>query len=324
MYRAATLILTLTLTSPVLLSAASDQKFEFRGKVLVGGAPPVRDLQTIVYLYGATFPFQKSSRIDLAGQFGFKDLRPGTYRVSISIQNWGEMERTIDIGPGLADEKGRVWREFEFEPGTTGSAATVVTTQLSLPRKALSLFASAEKRLGKHDVDGAKRDLNEAIEVAPHFSAAWNLLGTIAFQSGEYQTAESCFRTALEHDPSAYPPLVNLGAAELALGKLEEAREINRRATLADPKDPLAHSQLGQTLFHLGEHDEAIRELKEAISLEPGHFSYPQLVLAEIYRLREEWPLMLETLREFCELHPDSPVTARIQEMLQSSEPGPG
>ena len=57
---------------------------------------------------------------------------------------------------------------------------------------------------------GALASLQRAVEIAPEFAAAWNNMGTIAYQSRNYLRAEECFREALSADPSAYEPLVNL------------------------------------------------------------------------------------------------------------------
>ena len=95
---------------------------------------------------------------------------------------------------------------------------------------------------------GAIEYLKNALDLAPQFSAAWNHLGTIAYQSGEYETAEKHFREALRHDPDSYAPLVNLGGALLSLNRVEEALTINLEAVKERPDDALAHSQLGAEL----------------------------------------------------------------------------
>src|SRR5690606_21594880 len=99
-------------------------------------------------------------------------------------------------------------------------------------------------------------------------------------------TAERHFRRALKEDPSSYPPLVNLGGALLALGKHEEALKINERAVRRAPEDALAHSQLGMSYVQARDFAKAELHLRQAIALDPGHFSAPQLVLADLYLIQ--------------------------------------
>ena len=54
------------------------------------------------------------------------------------------------------------------------------------------------------------------------------------------------------------------------------------------PNDALANSQLGMTYFAMGKFELAEKHLKEARTLDPGHFSHPQFVLAKIYMRRSD------------------------------------
>ena len=130
--------------------------------------------------------------------------------------------------------------------------------------------------------------LKRAIELAPQFSAAWNHLGTIAYQTGQYVEAETDFRKGLDADPDAYAPLVNLGGVLINLGKWDEALEYNRRAVLKSPNDALANSQLGMSYFYAGQLDSAEKYLTTAKQIDPAHFSHPQMLLAEIHVRRNE------------------------------------
>jgi tetratricopeptide (TPR) repeat protein len=137
-------------------------------------------------------------------------------------------------------------------------------------------------------VSAAVARLKRAVDIAPQFSAAWNHLGTIAYQTGRYVEAEADFRKGLAADPDAYAPLVNLGGVLINLGKWDEAIEYNRRAVLASPNDALANSQLGTVYFYTGDLDSAQKHLTTAKQIDPTHFSHPQILLAEIHLRRNE------------------------------------
>jgi tetratricopeptide (TPR) repeat protein len=124
---------------------------------------------------------------------------------------------------------------------------TVPARQLCVPEKAVRDYDDAQKALGRRDVATAVKRLEHAVALAPQFSAAWNELGTIAYQTRKFDRAAECFRAALEADPSAYEPLVNLGGVLITLDNLDEAWKYNVYAVLVRPADALANAQLGTT-----------------------------------------------------------------------------
>ena len=173
-----------------------------------------------------------------------------------------------------------VLRDADGGPGFE-RRARVSVRELSIPNEAWREYEEAQKALGRRDVPAAIAHLKRAVELAPDFSAAWNHLGTIAYQSGQYVEAEADFRKGLEAEPDAYAPLVNLGGVLINLAKWDEALEYNLRAVLKSPHDALANSQLGMSYFYSGQLDLAEKYLTAAKQLDPAHFSHPQMLLAD-------------------------------------------
>jgi len=221
---------------------------------LIGHLQPEQSLP--VYLQGATTPFSATTEADLNGRFHFRMLLAGAY-----VLMTGGLQRTVEVGPSQADSKGRVrvtldLRDAGAEPGSE-RGASVSVRELSIPKEARREYEDAQTALGRRDVSAAVARLKRALDLAPQFSAAWNHLGTIAYQTGQYVEAEADFRKGLETDPDAYAPLVNLGGVLINLAKWDEALEYNRRAVLASPNDALANSQLGTAYFYTGDLDSA-------------------------------------------------------------------
>jgi tetratricopeptide (TPR) repeat protein len=185
-----------------------------------------------VSLHGATTPFTTSTESDDAGRFIFKKLDPGTYTLSVFIPSRGEARQTVEVGPASADSHGRInltlhLNDADFVTDPLRRRHAVSTTQLAVPGQALRDYQDAQKDLEKHDVDSAIRRLERAVSLAPQFSAAWNNLGTIAYQARKFQRAEECFRHALEQDPASFEALVNLGGVLVTMRKLDEALDCN-------------------------------------------------------------------------------------------------
>lgn len=295
----------------------AEDTYEFRGRVLQPNGKTFRDALARAFLQGATTAFTTATLAGVDGKFKFKKLRPGMYTLILVVPLWGEMRRTIEIGPSFADSKGRIEEVFYLEERYERDDEYVVSaSQLTVPDKARREYQRATDRLEKHDVSRAVQHLEKALELAPQFAAAWNYLGMIAYHYGDFRLAEEYFSEALEQDAGAYAPLVNLGGALLSQGKVEEALPINERAVLARPDDALAHSQLGQCYLPLDRLEDAERHLRQAKALDPRHFSFPQLALAELYQQRRDNPALILELEEFLEYHPDSDRASEVTDWL--------
>ncbi len=308
------LILTLCLALSAVHGLA-EKRYELRGKVVQTNGKRFKEVLPVVFLQGATEPFTTQTRADSRGKFKFEKLLPGLYTLIIAVPMWGDLQRTIEIGPSGSNSKGRIERTFRVDREySRPNLHTVSVQQLSISRNARREYTRARERLEERDVPGAIGHLKEAVELSPQFTAAWNQLGTIAYLSKEPKKAEEYFREALRQEADSYPPLVNLGGALLAQDRVEEAHAINLRAVQMRPDDALAHSQLGRSYFSLAELDPAQRHLKQAKALDPKHFSLPQLVLAQIYELKSDSVSLMWELEEFLKYHPDS---KRVPEMAQ-------
>ncbi len=280
-----------------------------------------RNVIPVVFLQGAVTPFSVQTQAGSDGRFTFKNLPAGTYTLIVDVPRAGELRKTVEVGPSLADAKGRVIITVKFDgAGATKQEQQVSAVELSVPEEAKAEYTKAGNCLARQDVKQAIEHLKKATEIAPQYAAAWNHLGTIAFQSRQYQEAEHYFREALRRDPEAFSPLVNLGGALLAQAKIDESLPVNERAVKVRPEDALAHSQLGQSYYFLGRLDEAERHLKQAKALDPGHYSFPQVMLVEIYARRNQLPAAIAEIEEFLRLHPDSSLVPRMQKALKDAQ----
>ena len=300
------------LAAPVF---AGDPLYELYGRFAPEG-------HASVALFGATTPFQAETESDGSGRFHFRSLRAGEYTIAVTVSGRGEARQTAEVGPGTADSHRRVNLTLRFQDSDfvlddiVRRRESVSARQLAMPDTALREYQEAAKDLEKHDVDSAVKRLEHAVELAPQFAGAWNTLGTIAYQTRQFDRAEKCFRAALEQDPKAYEPLVNLGGVLIDTHKLDQALVYNQDAVLLRPNDALANSQLGLAYFTVGNFDLAVKYLEIARRIDPAHFSHPQLVLAEIHLRRGEKREAADALEDFLRYHPDFPTADKIRENI--------
>ena len=301
--------------------AAEPAVYELSGQT----APPFR---ARVMLYGSATPFSATVFADVTGRFHFKKLRPGLYTLAFFSRRRGEARRTVEIGPAVADEKGRVrlrleLRDSDFVFAATANRQMVSARQLAIPGAAQRDYEEAQRDLGRRNPDAAVKRLERAVERAPQFSAAWNSLGVIAYQTQKYDRAEECFRKAVDADPRAYEPLVNLGGVMVSLHKLDEAMDYNLKAVLQRPNDALANAQLGMTYFMLGRYDLASKYLERTREIDPANMTYPQLLLFQIHFRRGDRGAAASDLEDFLVRHPDWPQAVKMRETIAGLRAAP-
>lgn len=287
------------------------------GQVTGIGRTPVR-----VTVFSIDHPFTSSTETDLFGEFRFHALAPGNYTLSILKSGLGATRRTVVVTPGLADDKGVVRVAIAYDPSQAAgvSGGTISAAALAVPERARNKYRDSQKQLSKHDVDGARRSLNEAVQIAPRFTQAWNELGMIAYQLHDLDGAERYFRTALDGEPAAFEPAANLAGVLLSQGRFADSLEINQKALNARPNDALANVQAGIAYFGLGDYEHAEPALLQTIRVDPSHFSKPQLFLADIYLKRGDGPLALAALKDYVARHPDSADAARQRQRIAKLE----
>lgn len=301
------------------IPCAAASTYELRGHV-------VPESPAAVSLFGATTPFHAETQADAQGRFRFRALASGQYTVDIFIPGKGGVRQTVDLGPATVNAKGCLDLTIPIDDSLRVSGevledtAKVSAHELSIPESARREYDEAQKRLGRRDVPAAVEHLKRAVAIAPQFAAAWNNLGTIAYQTRQYAEADAYFRKALEQNPGSYEALVNLGGVLLNEDRPAEALSYNRSAVVSRPHDALANSQLGMNYYALHNLDSAAQYLEIARRIDPAHFSYPQLTLARIHLLRNERDQAIQELRDFLHIHPDAPESARVRNELSALE----
>ena len=296
------------------LSLSAAPTLELRGKVTGNVNGRFR-----IGLVGIDQPYQQDIVILSGEEFRFRTLASGCYTLVVARRGIGFVRRTVVVTPSLADKKGVVRFTLRYVPSEAaleGRGASVSRGELAVPDKAWTKFVEARQRLARHETDRAKETLLKAVQSAPKFSAAWNMLGVISYQDHDYTKAEEYFRKAVEAEPDSFDAVVNLGGVLMNAGKWQEALANNLKAQAARPHDPLANAQLGLSYFQMGDNDRAEPYLATAQRIDPAHFTRPQLYLARIYLQRGDANRAKGELEDFIKRYPDAPETKWLRERL--------
>lgn len=135
-------------------------------------------------------------------------------------------------------------------------------------------------------------------------------LGSIYFQRGYFDQAESSFRLALRDDPASAEAHYGLGSVYLKQAKSAAARAsfeqaVKLNASYPDTK-PDAWNNLGLLATREGRIDDAIGYFKESLHLDPEHLVSLEN-LGNAYRQKKRWSEARTMLERALEVGPDDP-----------------
>ncbi|MDX8354936.1 sulfotransferase [Cognatiyoonia sp. IB215182] len=131
----------------------------------------------------------------------------------------------------------------------------------------------AYKQALEHYNKGAFRPavtlFSKIIKAAPQHAHAHQMLGLIAFQTGQLEPAKKAMAEALRLRPDNAGFLVNFTEILRKAGDLAEAIAVGKRAVAGDPNNPAAHSNLGLAQYDSGDLVAAEANQKRALALDP-------------------------------------------------------
>jgi tetratricopeptide (TPR) repeat protein len=115
--------------------------------------------------------------------------------------------------------------------------------------------------------DEALREINKGIEIAPTLGLHHMMAGIIHMKMGRLRQAVASFQTAVRLEPELAVRQGYLAHAYAKSGNTAEAREIVRNLESQRQKGPTPAVAIAIAQLGLGEHDDALAALEEAVAM---------------------------------------------------------
>lgn len=179
------------------------------------------------------------------------------------------LERLLAKFPGLIDVS--ICLGFNKErQGHYAEAVEVFKRVLKQdPLNAVAHFDLAVNYYALRKLDEASRELEATLAIAPYYTRAEELLGTILFEKGNHTGARAHFAEILKFAPDDYAAHVKLGVIATMQSQWTEAELHLKSALKTDPESAEAHNTLGSVYLYRGDMDQAAAEFADAIRLDP-------------------------------------------------------
>lgn len=219
-----------------------------RGEVIVpdeGSGTP--QLLTIELSEGNGRPVSHTAPVTPTGQFDFRHIEAGLYRVRIMDMYGAVMQEDfVSIQPAMGMLQIRLREAAKRNRPASG---VVAASTLAIPPKAFREFMRAEKSFREAKIHDSVRHLERAIALFPDYAEARNNLGARFYALRQYDKALAEFEAAAKLNPSLAPARSNMAVALAALGKLDDAEWWAREGVRLDAFSAKTRYVLGIVLL---------------------------------------------------------------------------
>jgi choline-sulfatase len=172
------------------------------------------------------------------------------------------------------------------------------------PTNVLAHFDSAVSYYALGQLPQAIQEARATLALAPYYTRADALVGTIWIQEKQYERAKASFEHALTYAPNDYTANYNLGVLAALQQDWSRAEGYLLTAVRTEPSSPEAHNTLGSLYMRQGDLPKAQEEFTAAIRLQPK-FAWPHYNLGLVFRAEKAPAKAKEEFRRAIEDDPN-------------------
>jgi tetratricopeptide (TPR) repeat protein len=163
------------------------------------------------------------------------------------------------VEPGLAQVASNQIADQSFR-----AQQLVSKNQLLTPEKALKAAARAREDLLRGREEPARKEIQRALDIAPHCAVALALQGVAQYHDKDYAEASRSFQRSIEEDPTLGAAYLGLAGVFMTQGRFREALIPLDRAEALLPDSWFAHFQAALAHLGLGETVSGLKEVANA------------------------------------------------------------
>jgi len=225
----------------------------------------------------------------------------------------------VDTSWLLAAESCNSWTE------SSAGSPTVSVARLSVPKKASSEYQKGCGALKDRRLNDAEEHERSAVKIYPNYAAAWVVLGQVLGAERKPDDGRMACSQARSVDPNYVAPYLCLADFAAAVQNWKEVSILTVSALSLDPTgNAYSFYYAAAAEFHEGDLDRAEKDAKNSIKLDKWHhLAKVHLLLAEIYKAKQDLAGQAAQLREYLKMAPNAADSAGIKTALVELEAKP-
>jgi tetratricopeptide (TPR) repeat protein len=293
-----------------------------------GEVPPQRILVMLEYV-GAP---RDSVYTDGQGTYGFHNLSPGPYSITVNEQQYEPLRRDVVVpATSLAPvafldltliPKAASNGDSANSAKASGANPNIIDVRaysVNFPKPAVKEFEKGLAADQRRELDAAIRHYQKAIAIAPSYYFAHNNLGSDYLSKSDFEAARKEFEQAIRLNQSDAGAYFNLSNVCMLTGHLSEAQQYLDEGMRRQPESAVGQFFLGSLKLRLKQFPEAEKALRRAIQLDPL-MAQARLQLANILLQQGRKEDAEALLRDFLSAFPGSSYSTQAKQVLQRLE----
>lgn len=259
---------------------------------------------------------------DNTGTFEFTRLNPGRYQVVVDADPslYETSAESIELVRGMV----AVLNIALKEKGKTGQpkAGAVSAAELdsNVPPRARKEFDRASEASKNGKSEEAITHLRNAIAIYPQYLMAHNDLGAQLLEVNRLDDAENELRLALDTDPAAFNPTLNLGIVLIKKHEIQSAIAVLEKATSMQSQSAAARFFYGVALSDASESERAEKEFIAAYTLGGDQYAEALFYLGRIYMDRGDRTVARQYLERYVRVAPKASSSAEARKLIAMLE----
>jgi len=303
-------------------SGGGGSSHTIRGKIfLPSGNLPDQRLRVVLEVSSGGVASEVFS--DSAGNFEFRGLPNGSYRVSVPTDHhtYETTQEPVEVSSNIARTfTVQVYlREKTTDPKQRPNNKLISAADLQdVPKAAKKAYEQGVKLAREHKPADASARLQDALKIFPDYLYALNKLGEQYLALKKTGEAQALFEHAVAVNPKFALPHINLGLLWVHQQRYEEAVQALETGNRLDESYPMAHLNLGLALMSKAppDFDRAERELTRALEMGKKDLVYVHKYLFNLNIRRQTVDKAAEQLEAYLREAPDAPDAQEVRQML--------
>jgi tetratricopeptide (TPR) repeat protein len=316
---------------PGQLCAQQNQLGKIIGDIrVVRGDFPVHPVLITLEMRGTPIG---SAYCDSQGRFGFYNLIPNEYRVSVDDDAYEPFSATTQVNPENSTTNfvqvalvPRPSAKKDPLPGRVeGSNPFLVDPaeyNRRFPKKTLKEFDKGVEADHQGKTDDAIQHYEKALSYSPGFYPAHNNLGSAYLARQNFDAAQTQFEAALKGNQNDAQLYFNLANVLFLTQRYPAAEREIEEGLQRRPDSAFGHFLQGSVYSRTGRPELAEKSLQSALQLDPK-MSKVYLQLVNLYLQQKRTPEAIAELEAYLKAFPDSPLSPKARETLKRLQGNP-
>jgi tetratricopeptide (TPR) repeat protein len=206
----------------------------------------------------------------VAASWGVRSSRWATGNV-LRTMSLPELEVTVRHHPDDFDARYELAKRYYLAQRFADAGTAYGETVRIDPRSARAHLGLGLSLMEQGEPVAAKSEFESALRYDPNLAWAEYMLGKIAWQRGDVNTALQHARRATELDPRSHPAWYVQAICYITLQRFDEGIEALRQALAREDNSARYHTAMGELLVYRGQTDKGRHHYERALQIDPDY-----------------------------------------------------